>query len=138
MTDGVNTIENAMNPNVAALLAKDLGIKVYAIGIGTNGYALMPTQTDIFGNLIFTENEVKIDEETLQNIAQKTGGKYFRATSNESLKQIYNEIDSLEKTKTKRSKTYSYDEYFRVFLLIALGILLLEVAMHWGLVKSIG
>jgi Ca-activated chloride channel family protein len=67
---------------IAAELAKNNNIKVYSIGIGTNGYALMPTQTDIFGDLVFTETEVKIDEPVLKEVAQMTGGKYFRATSN--------------------------------------------------------
>lgn len=137
MTDGVNTIENAMNPDVAAMLAKDFGIKVYSIGIGTNGYALMPTQTDIFGNLIFTENEVKIDEETLKNISVKTGGKYFRATSNASLEEIYNEIDRLEKTKSKKHKSYIYQEFFRVLLIIGLCILIFDIFFRWFLIKTI-
>lgn len=98
MTDGVNTIENAMPPQVGAQLAKSNNIKVYSIGIGTNGYALMPNQTDIFGDLVFNEVEVKIDEPVLREIAQTTGGKYFRATSNQSLEDVYNEINQLEKS----------------------------------------
>src|SRR5690606_19367747 len=84
MTDGVNTIQNAMDPQIAAQLAVGTGIKVYCIGIGTNGYALMPTAIDPFGDLVFTETQVTIDEETLSEIAQRTGGQYFRATSTES------------------------------------------------------
>src|SRR5699024_8299822 len=83
MTDGVNTTENAMPAQVGAQLAKSNDIKVYSIGIVTNGYALMPTHTDIFGDLVFNEGEVKIDEPVLREIAQTTGGKYFRATSND-------------------------------------------------------
>jgi len=135
MTDGVNTIENAIPPQVAAELAKNSNIKVYTIGIGTNGYALMPTQSDVFGNLIFTETEVKIDESILNEIARMTGGEYFRATSNESLKEIYDEIDKLEKSDVKASKLYNYDEYFRFFLWIALGVLIFDALLRWVFYK---
>lgn len=135
MTDGVNTIQNAMNPQIAAQLAKDHQIKVYSIGIGTNGYALMPTQTDIFGDLIFTEAEVRIDEATLREIAQTTGGKYFRATSNQSLEEIYNEINQLEKTDLKEHKLYNYQEYFKYFLWVALIFLLVDVLLRWVFYK---
>ena len=137
MTDGVNTIQNAMDPQVAAELAKANDIKVYSIGIGTNGYALMPTHQDIFGDLVFTETQVHIDESTLRDIAETTGGKYFRATSNESLEEVYNEINSLEKSDIKTSRLYDYQEYFRSFLWIALGILLLDAVLRWWLFKFI-
>lgn len=135
MTDGVNTIENAMPAQVGAQLAKSNDIKVYTIGIGTNGYALMPTATDIFGDLVFTEAEVKIDEPVLREIAQTTGGKYFRATSNQSLEEVYNEINQLEKTELKTTKLYNYQEYFRIFLWIALGVLLLDALLRWVFYK---
>lgn len=137
MTDGVNTIENSMPPLVAAELAKNNNIKVYTIGIGTNGLALMPTQVDMFGELVFTEAEVKIDEPTLRDIAQMTGGKYFRATSNDSLESIYNEINSMEKSDVKSSKLYNYKEYFRIFLLIALVTLLIDALLRWVFYKSV-
>lgn len=137
MTDGKNTIENAMDPLQAAELAKSFGIKVYTIGIGTNGYALMPTQTDIFGDLVFTETQVMLDEPLLREIAAKTGGKYFRATSARSLEEVYNEINSLEKSDVKSNKLYNYREYFRIFLWIALGVLLLDALLRWVLFKFI-
>ena len=135
MTDGKNTTLNAMDPMLAAKLAQDFGIKVYTIGIGTNGYALMPTQTDIFGDLVFTEAEVSIDEPLLKEIASTTGGKYFRATSNQSLEDVYNEINQLEKSEIKSSKLYNYDEYFRFFLWIGLGVLLLDALLRWVFFK---
>ena len=135
MTDGVNTIENAMPPQVGAQLAKSNNIKVYSIGIGTNGYALMPNQTDIFGDLVFNEVEVKIDEPVLREIAQTTGGKYFRATSNQSLEDVYNEINQLEKSELKSTKLYNYEEYFRFFLWIALGVLILDALLRWVFYK---
>ena len=135
MTDGVNTIENAMPAQVGAQLAKSNDIKVYSIGIGTNGYALMPTATDIFGDLVFNETEVKIDEPVLREIAQTTGGKYFRATSNQSLEQVYDEINQLEKSELKSTKLYNYQEYFRIFLWIALAVLLLDALLRWVFYK---
>ena len=135
MTDGVNTIENAMPTQVGAELARSSGIKVYSIGIGTNGYALMPTQTNIFGDLVFTEAEVKIDEPVLREIAQTTGGKYFRATSNESLQEVYDEINQLEKSDLKTTKLYNYQEYFRTFLWIALFVLIFDALLRWVFYK---
>jgi len=135
MTDGVNTIENAMPPQIAAELAKNNNIKVYSIGIGTNGYALMPTQTDIFGDLVFTETEVKIDEPVLKDVAQMTGGKYFRATSNSGLAEVYDEINQLEKSDIKVSKLYNYEEYFKIFLWVALGMLVFDALLRWVFYK---
>lgn len=135
MTDGVSNIQNAIPPQVAAELAKNNNIKVYSIGIGTNGYALMPTSQDIFGDLIFTETEVTIDENTLREIAQTTGGRYFRATSNSSLEEVYNEINQLEKSDVKVSKLYNYEEYFKIFLWIALAMLVLDALLRWVFYK---
>ena len=135
MTDGVNTIENALPAQVGAQLAKSNDIKVYTVGIGTNGFALMPTATDIFGDLVFSETEVLIDEPVLREIAQTTGGKYFRATSNQSLEEVYDEINQLEKSELKTTKLYNYQEYFRLFLWIALGILLYDALLRWVFYK---
>ncbi|MDR6369028.1 Ca-activated chloride channel family protein [Chryseobacterium bernardetii] len=135
MTDGVSNIQNAIPTQLAAELAKNNNIKVYSIGIGTNGYALMPTSQDIFGDLIFTETEVTIDENTLREIAQTTGGKYFRATSNSSLEEVYNEINQLEKSDIKVSKLYNYEEYFKIFLWIALAMLVLDALLRWVFYK---
>ncbi|MGX9986899.1 VWA domain-containing protein [Soonwooa purpurea] len=135
MTDGENNVTNAMPPAVAAELAKNNGIKVYTIGIGSRGYALFPTATDIFGDIVFTEKETDLDESLLKDIASTTGGKYFRATSNGSLEDIYNEINGLEKSDIKTSKLYQYQEYFRIFLWIALGILLFDIFLRWFLYK---
>ncbi len=135
MTDGVSNIQNAIPPQLAAELAKNNNIKVYTIGIGTNGFALMPTSQDIFGELIFTETAVTIDENTLREVAQTTGGRYFRATSNSSLEEVYDEINQLEKTDIKVSKLYNYDEYFKIFLWIALGMLFFDALLRWVLYK---
>lgn len=135
MTDGVSNIQNAMPPLVAAELAKNNNIKVYTIGIGTNGYALFPTANDVFGGIIFTEQPVQIDENILQDIAKTTDGKYFRATSTENLEKVYDEINQLEKTDLKTTTLYNYTEYFRVFLWIALGILLIDGLLRWFFYK---
>ncbi|WP_080780072.1 VWA domain-containing protein [Chryseobacterium phocaeense] len=135
MTDGVSNIQNAIPPQLAAELAKNNNIKVYSIGIGTNGFALMPTSQDIFGDLIFTETAVTIDENTLREVAQTTGGKYFRATSNSSLEEVYDEINELEKSDIKVSKLYNYDEYFKIFLWIALGMLFFDALLRWVIYK---
>lgn len=131
MTDGVNTIQNAMPTQTAAQLARSNNLKVYTIGLGTNGYALFPNSQDIFGDIVFTEQEVKIDEAALREIAQTTGGKYFRATSNQSLQEVYDEINQLERSDVKSNKLYSYSEYFRFFLWIGFGVLLLDVLLRW-------
>ncbi|SFI10489.1 vWA domain-containing protein [Halpernia frigidisoli] len=135
MTDGVSNVQNAMPPQVAAELAKNNNIKVYTIGIGTNGYALFPTAQDVFGELVFTEQPVQIDENALQEVASITGGKYFRATSTENLELIYDEINQLEKTDLKSTTLYNYKEYFRIFLLVALGILYFDAILRWVFYK---
>ncbi len=135
MTDGVNTVLNAMPPQIAAELAKNNSIKVYTVGIGSNGFAAFPTGTNIFGDIVFTEQKTEIDENTLIDIAQLTGGKYFRATSNSSLQNVYDEINQLEKSDVKSSKLYNYEEYFRIFLWIALGLLILDALLRWVIFK---
>ncbi|AYM99787.1 VWA domain-containing protein [Chryseobacterium sp. 3008163] len=135
MTDGVNNVQNAIAPQIAAELARSNDIKVYSIGVGTNGVALMPTEVDIFGDLVFTETQVQIDEPVLREIAEATGGKYFRATSNSSLEEVYSEINQLEKTDVKVSKLYNYQEYFTIFLWAALGMLFFDALLRWVLYK---
>ena len=125
LTDGTNNTGD-ITPISAAQIAQSYGIRVYTIGVGTRGIAEVP-MLDQFGNIHYTEAEVVIDETTLQQIASTTGGKYFRATNVSSLKQIYSEIDKMEKTKLK-TENYSrrYEQYIP-FLLLALGILLLDI-----------
>ena len=112
LTDGVNNTGN-IDPRTATELAKELNIKVYTIGIGTNGMADFPWSKDPrTGKLNFRKQQVEIDEKLLQEIATATEGTYFRATDNESLKEIYDEIDTLEKTKIEEFKYYNYQEKF--------------------------
>ena len=136
LTDGVNNSGN-IDPRTATELAKELGIKVYTIGIGTNGMADFPWSKDPrTGQLNFRQQQVEIDEDLLKEIAKETNGKYFRATDNTSLKEIYNEIDKLEKTKIEEFKYYNYQEMYRPLVFLALGLLLLEFLLRNTLFKS--
>uniref|UniRef100_A0A2B4R4F9 Uncharacterized protein BB-0173 n=1 Tax=Stylophora pistillata TaxID=50429 RepID=A0A2B4R4F9_STYPI len=112
LTDGVNNT-GFIDPNTATQLAKDLGIKVYTIAIGTNGMAAFPYAKDSNGKLLFRKQRVEIDEKLLEEIANQTGGFYFRATDNQKLQEIYNEIDQLETSKIEEFKYYNYRGYLR-------------------------
>ncbi len=136
LTDGVNNSGN-IDPRTATELAKELNIKVYTIGIGTNGMADFPWSKDPrTGKLNFRQQQVEIDEALLKEIAKETNGKYFRATNNTSLKEIYNEIDKLEKTKIEEFKYYNYQEMYRSLVFLALGLLVLEFLLRNTLFKS--
>lgn len=136
LTDGVNNSGN-IDPRTATVLAQELGIKVYTIGIGTNGMADFPWAKDPrTGQLQFRKQQVEIDEALLKEIASETNGKYFRATDNKSLAQIYDEIDKLEKTKIEEFKYYNYQEMYRDLVFLALGLLLLEFLLRNTLFKS--
>jgi Ca-activated chloride channel family protein len=135
LTDGVNTA-GFIDPKTATELAKELNIKVYTIGIGTNGMAPFPYAKDQQGNLIFRKQKVEIDEELLKHIAKETEGKYFRATNNIKLKAIYNEINKLEKTKIEELKYYNYQEQYRWFVFLAIGLLLSEFFLRNTVFRS--
>ena len=123
LTDGVNNT-GYVSPETAMDMAKDYGIKVYTIGVGTNGIARSPLSSQ-FGQMIFGNNRVEIDERLLTKIANETGGMYFRAKNQDELKKIYDYIDKLEKTKIEVKVYKRYSEEFRMFLIPALIILLL-------------
>ncbi len=136
LTDGVNN-SGFIDPKTATELAKELDIKVYTIGIGTNGMADFPTHKDpVTKRLIFSKQQVEIDEKLLEHIAAETGGKYFRATDNSKLKAIYDEINKLEKTKIEEFKYYNYQELYRTLVLIALGLLVFEYTLKNTVFKS--
>lgn len=135
MTDGVNNA-GFIEPDSAAEIAKQYGIKVYTIGIGTNGNAEFPYAYAPNGELLFKMQKVEIDENMMKGIAQKTGGKYFRATSNARLEQIYREINKLETTEIEELKFYDYDEKFRSFVLFAGLLLLLEFILRKTIYRS--
>ena len=124
LTDGVNN-RGQITPMTAAEIAKAQGIRVYTIGVGTEGMAPYPA-VDMFGQMTFVNQKVEIDEKTLTAMAELTGGKYFRATDNAKLKAIYDEINTLEKSKVEVSEHITYDERFLAWLLAALGLLVAE------------
>ncbi|MCK0161345.1 vWA domain-containing protein [Allomuricauda sp. F6463D] len=132
LTDGVNNM-GFIEPRTAADLAVEFGIKTYTIGLGTNGNALSPIAYNRDGSFRYGMRQVEIDEELLKEIAEVTNGKYFRATDNESLEEIYDEINKLEKTEIEEFKYYKYEEKFRPLIFLA-GILLL---LEWGLRNSV-
>jgi Ca-activated chloride channel family protein len=128
LTDGVNT-HGKIHPLAAAEMAKEFGIRVYTIGVGTNGQAKTPVAINpANGAYIYDYVDVEIDEETLKQISKETGGKYFRATDNEKLKEIYQEIDLLEKAKFK-SIEYEVDVPEKSMPLIFLALLLIGVEL---------
>ena len=127
LTDGVNNSGN-IAPLTAADIAVTFGIKVYTIGIGKNGYAPYPVQT--LTGISYQQQEVQIDESTLQKISEKTNGKYFRATNERKLIDIYEEIDKLEKMELDLEKEYDYNQEFQLFALLAGLLLILEILLR--------
>jgi Ca-activated chloride channel homolog len=127
MTDGQNN-SGKVDPLVAAQAAQALGVKIYTIGVGTRGQAPMPFR-DVFGRKAYQMQPVDIDEDTLQKIADLTGGKYYRADNAERFRQIYAEIDKLEKTEAVINKFAQFDELFPWFVSCGLALLLVEVAL---------
>lgn len=124
MTDGINN-RGQISPIMAAEIARDLGIKVYTIGVGSRDKAPMPAQ-DMFGNITYVMADVEIDEELLRDIASKTSGQYFRANDNEALRSIYQQINELEKSKVQVTNYTSYEEHFAYWLLLSLLLLAAE------------
>ena len=135
LTDGVNN-SGFIEPQTAADLAVEYGIKTYTIGLGTNGNALSPIAYNADGSFRYGMRQVEIDEKLLQDIAQTTGGQYFRATDNEKLEAIYEEINKLEKTEIEEFKYYKYEEKFRPWVFLAGALLLLEWLLRNTLFRS--
>ncbi|KGO91784.1 vWA domain-containing protein [Flavobacterium subsaxonicum] len=135
LTDGVNN-SGFIDPRMASDMAKEYGIKVYTIGIGTNGNALFPYAKRPDGSFVYQMMPVQIDEALMKEIAKKTEGTYFRATSNSKLKAIYNEINKLETTEIEEQKFYNYDEKFRPWVWAALGLLMAEAVARKTLYRS--
>ena len=135
LTDGVNN-SGFIDPKIASELAVEFGIKVYTIGIGSNGMALSPIGILPNGTFQYGNIQVEIDEGLLKQIAKTTGGKYFRATSNSKLEDIYEEINKLEKTEIEEIKYKSYDELFRPLVLAAFGLIFFELLLRYTLFRS--
>jgi len=128
MTDGQNNA-GKVPPLTAAEAAETLKVKVYTIGVGTRGLAPFP-YIDAFGRKDYKPMQVDIDEDTLTQIARRTGGKYFRADKTETLRSVYDEIDQLEKTEVEVKKYQRYRELFPLVALPGLVLLLLEVILN--------
>ena len=135
LTDGVNNA-GFIDPITAAELAKEFQIKIYSIGLGTNGLALSPVGIDARGKFNYANIQVEIDEKLLTQISEMTGGKYFRATDNERLREIYSDIDKLEKTEIEEFKYYSVDEKFRYFLVPSILLIVFELIMKLTILRS--
>ncbi len=135
LTDGVNNA-GFIEPETAADIAKQYGIKVYTIGIGTNGMAEFPYAVAPNGQFLFQMMKVEIDERLMKSIAKKTDGRYFRATSNSKLAEIYGEINKLETTEIEELKFYDYDEKYRPFVWLAGFLLLAEIGLRNTVFKS--
>lgn len=136
LTDGVNN-SGHINPSIATELAKKMGVKVYTIGVGTTGEAPIPISRRMDGSYVYSMVKVEIDEALLQQIAEETGGRYFRATSAEMLAYIYSEIDKMEKTEVETSVITNLVEKYRIFVFLALALLVLEFLISLVLVKRI-
>ena len=128
LTDGMNNA-GSVDPYTAAEIAKLYGIRVYTIGVGTYGTAPYPVQTP-FGGTVLQQIKVEIDEKLLNSIAESTGGKYFRASSNQKLDEIYQEIDKLERSKIEVTEFRRFHEEFYPLAVLALALLLLEFLLH--------
>lgn len=128
LTDGENN-GGLIDPKTAKEIAKALKIKVYTIGMGSEGYASTPVQGP-GGQILMQQERVNIDESLLKEIAAETGGKYFRAIANQSLEAIYKEIDGLEKTKINITTTRLYTEKFYPFVLLAIGFIVIELLLR--------
>jgi Ca-activated chloride channel family protein len=135
LTDGSNNT-GIVSPMTAADVAKEMGVRIYTVGVGTNGNAPSPV-IDVFNRLTFVNQPVVIDEATLKSIAEKTGGKYFRATGNKVLQEVFNEIDALEKTQMD-VKHFSHTEDDYIFWAwLAFALFALELLLRYTVVRSI-
>ena len=134
LTDGVNNT-GFIDPKTASELAIEYGIKTYTIGLGSNGTALSPVALNN-GKFQYARIKVEIDEKLLKEIAKETGGRYFRATDNKKLEEIYDEINRLEKTDIEEFKYYNYEEKFRPLVLWALGLLMFEFLIRNSILRS--
>jgi Ca-activated chloride channel family protein len=135
LTDGVNN-SGFIDPKTASELAVEYGIKTYTITLGTNSIALSPIAILRNGNFQYGRVQVEIDEELLKEIANVTGGEYFRATNNKKLVEIYNEINKLEKTEIEEFKFYNYEEKYRSLVLLAGLFLIIELLLRITIYRS--
>jgi Ca-activated chloride channel homolog len=129
LTDGVNN-SGFIEPETAANLALEYGVKIYTIGIGTNGNALSPIAYNPDGSFRYGMRAVEIDEQLLTKISDLTGGSYYRATNNKTLEAIYDQINELEKSEIEEFTYYTYQEHFRFWVLLSLLLLAIEFVLR--------
>jgi Ca-activated chloride channel family protein len=134
LTDGVNNM-GEIAPITAAEIAKTFGVRVYTVGVGSRGMAPYPYQTP-FG-VRYQNVEVQIDEDVLKQIAELTGGQYFRATDNKTLEEVYLEIDKLERSKVEVTEYSRRQEEYRMYALVVLGLLLMEILLRTTIFRTI-
>ena len=134
LTDGVNN-RGEISPQMAAEIAKTYGVRVYTIGVGKEGMAPYPVMTP--WGVEIQQVKVEIDEALLSEIAESTGGRYFRATDNTKLAEIYSEINKMEKARTTIDSFPIYKELFGQFALLALLALLMELLLNWFVIRRL-
>ncbi|WP_304139329.1 vWA domain-containing protein [Mesonia mobilis] len=135
LSDGVNNT-GFIDPKIAGELAVEYDIKVYTIGLGSNGTAMGPIGIDRSGQFRYDPTKVEIDEDLMKQISNQTNGKYFRATNNEKLEEIYDEINKLEKTEVEESKFYNYEEKYRPLVILAGLLFLIEIILRNTIFRS--
>ena len=135
ITDGTNN-RGVVTPVSAAQVAAEMGVKIYAIGVGTNGMALVP-DLDVMNRPTFTRQKVEIDEKTLKTRASTSNGRYFRATDNSSLESIFEEIDAMEKTRLDVKMFSHTEDHYMPWAWLALALFLLEMAVRYLLMKPL-
>ncbi len=136
LTDGVNN-RGEVSPTTAAKIAKEMGVKVYTIGVGSQGEAPYP-QVDPYGRIVgYVNAKVEIDEKTLSEVAETTGGEYYRATDNEKLVAIYDQINQLEKSEVQVEERTAYNELFLMWVLLAIGVLIAEFLVKYLILKRL-
>ena len=135
LSDGVNNT-GFIDPKIAGELAVEYDIKVYTIGLGSNGTAMGPIGIDRSGQFRYDPTKVEIDEDLMKQISNQTNGKYFRATNNEKLEEIYDEINKLEKTEIEESKFYNYEEKYRPLVILAGLLFLIEIILRNTIFRS--
>lgn len=134
LTDGENN-GGLIDPKTAKEIAKSYNIKVYTVGIGSEGYASTPVEGP-GGQVIMQQEKVNIDEGLLKEIASETGGRYFRAKDNQTLAGIYSDIDQLEKTKLNITVTRRYTERFQPLVFLAIGLILIELILRFTVFRQ--
>lgn len=135
LTDGMNNT-GVIDPMTASQMAVQYGIKVYTIGLGTNGMAMSPIAIRADGSFQYGHVQVEIDEDLMKEIAEKSGGKYFRATDNKKLESIYEDINKLETTEVEEFRYTHYEEKFRPWAILGLGLLGLEFLLRISLFRG--